>query len=185
MPTVTIGDDSFEAYVSVAEADSYIAGSITDAAVTWRAETDADDKARAVVEATRLLDRMTWLGTKTGGSDQTLAWPRANIDDVDDYVIPQKIADATCELAMMLLDGSTEMLSEPSTAPKTRRMKAGSVEIEYFRDANGRATRLPLTVHELVKDWLGGSTPSLAGAIATGVDGESAFSQTFGFSRGI
>lgn len=77
--------------------------------------TGADDtKNRALVEAQRELDGLTWIG-KRASSTQALSWPRdwaVNPDDPNgDYyastVVPQRLKDAQCELAFMFLKAGT------------------------------------------------------------------------------
>ena len=74
--TVTIGTDTFSVYAltSAAEADlkTYMAGRFGTGA--YDAAT-SNDKKKALVTATRMLDRVVqWSGTKTG--TQPLQWPR-------------------------------------------------------------------------------------------------------------
>jgi hypothetical protein len=169
MPTVTISGTDYDVYADVATADEFLAADFS--ATLWRAETDEDQKARALVTATRLLDRMEWLGNKTD-VDQPLEWPRSatGLDDVDPDVVPQAIIDGSVVLAKLIHSGS-KVDSSASTSSNIRRQKAGSVEIEYFFPLED-GTRLPTEVMELVSRYLAGGL-GLGGAIASGTCGKS------------
>jgi hypothetical protein len=59
----------------------------------------ATDRGKALVMATRAIDRLNYHGEKTD-PDQTLQFPRLN-----DTEVPQDIKDACAEEALALLDG--------------------------------------------------------------------------------
>ncbi len=166
MGTVVIGSNSYFSYSDVANADIYLdASSNADA---WRASDD-DIKGRALVSGTRILDRLLWKGEKTD-IDQPNAWPRKNtgITGLDDDETPQAIVDADCELATSIVDGN-DWTNQQTTANGTQSLKAGSVEIVYFRGAEGTALPLPLAVWQLIAPYLaGGST--LTDAQSTGTE---------------
>lgn len=170
MATITINSSDYETYADVATADEYLAGDF--GATRWQAEADDDSKGRALVTATRILDRMCWLGDKAVAA-QLLAWPRTGtgLSDIDDDEIPQDVIDASVVLAKLIHAGST-VDSTPSTASNIKRQQAGSVSIEYFRPGES-PTRLPIAVHEMIKRYFCGG--GYAGVIASGVDGCSAF----------
>lgn len=182
--SVQIGSTSYASYASVEQADAYLAAAIH--ATNWWTATD-DTKARALVSASRMLDRQDWLGDKTD-PDQVLAWPRSNtgVDGVEDDVIPEPIVSAAIELALALVDGAT-VQTDANTSQKIQSISAGSVSISYFRGAEGVARRFPLIIHELVRDYLSGSA-GLAigtGSIAFGVDGESSLENDYGLTGPI
>ena len=74
-------------------------------------------KEKALIQATSMLDEyFNWFGSILD-EDQRLRWPRYSAYDRDGYVydeeeIPEEIKNATCELALRLLQGDT--LTEPS-----------------------------------------------------------------------
>lgn len=170
MTTVTINAIDYDVYADVTTADEFLAADFS--ATLWRAETDDDQKARALVTATRLLDRMDWLGSKTD-VDQALQWPRSDtgLDEVDPDEVPQAIIDGSIVLAKLIHAGS-KVDSSTTTTSNVKRQKAGSVEIEYFFPFEDGA-RLPTEVWELVSRYLSGSGSTLGGAIASGTCGES------------
>lgn len=163
MPTVTIGTTGFPTYASAAQANAYLSADFT--ASAWRAETDADNKARAIVTATRVLDRLIWPGSMTE-SDQDNAWPRVNtnVPGVVDDEVPTAIVNASIELANIILTG-TDVLNNDTTNP-IHRQAAGSVSIEYFR-ALEDPSRLPLAVQELIAPYLGNVGQSLIQSFGT------------------
>lgn len=176
MPTITIDGTDFDAYATVATADDYMVAAYHGA--TWRAAL-ADDKARSLVTATRLLDRQVWQGRKASDA-QALDWPRSGIAGVDDSAVPQAVVDATCELALSILDGSS-VQTNATTEEQAKRLKAGSVEIENFRlsSSTDGAPRFPQIVHELVGQWLASSAPLTATSAGTDA---TALSTDYGFT---
>lgn len=85
-----------EAYATTEEAQAYFNGRLnTDA---WD-DASTSDKQASLIMATRLIDRLNFLGDKTS-DDQTLQFPR-----YDDSSIPDDIKYACSEIALALLDG--------------------------------------------------------------------------------
>jgi hypothetical protein len=163
MATVTIATVDYEVYADIETADAYLAADF--GASLWRAEADEDQKARALVTATRILDRQLWPGQKED-PDQALAWPRTGtgISGVEDDEIPQPIIDASIILAKLIHAGS-KVDDQATTDTGIKRQKAGSVEIEYFIPTTD-PSRLPVAVMELIGPFLGGA--GFAGSIASG-----------------
>jgi hypothetical protein len=83
-------------YVSIEVAQEYF-----DTRMIHESWTDATetDKLRAVITATRLIDRLNFAGAKAV-TTQSLEFPRDS-----DTEIPESIEIACCELAYQLLDG--------------------------------------------------------------------------------
>lgn len=109
---VTVGGASANSFASDAEADAYHANRLNSGA--WTAASE-DDQARALIEATRDLSMLGFLGTRVD-SVQVLSWPRFNAVNPDGLsafevfgttVIPQRVKDATCELALEFLRAGT------------------------------------------------------------------------------
>lgn len=173
MASISIGGNSYYVYGLVAEADVYFGGAIH--ADAWR-EAEEETKSRALVTASRILDRQDWRGTKTAAG-QNLAWPRTGtgIDGVTDNTIPAVIVNASFELALSLIEGS-DVQTSASTASNVKRMKAGSVEMEYFRGLDSAATRFPIIVSELIGDYLASGAGYVGGGFVSGVDCKSRFS---------
>lgn len=187
---VVVGTDS---YVSNAEAIAYLADAINGQG--WASLTVAEQD-RALITATRMIDRARWQGSKTVDT-QTLAWPRTDVtcfsNAVASDVVPDRIKIGQIELANLLsIRASVE--TNPTGAQTTglRRVQAGTVQIEFFaRNDNADIAslrRFPTVVHELIGCLLQGAVDNL-GNIAFGVNAESSFEETdlnqFGLFRGI
>jgi hypothetical protein len=162
----TAGAANANSYADVATADAYL-GACADshaAAAAWRALSstgaDADTKARALIEATRRLDLLTYTGDLAAPLTQRLQWPRAwvrdprrgSIDprlepgvplagDLTAYLatdsVPRWIADATCELAAELV--AADAFGQDPQGNVKRKSIAGAIETEYFEP--GRVAR--------------------------------------------
>ncbi|MBI5386764.1 MAG: hypothetical protein HZA90_19000 [Verrucomicrobia bacterium] len=115
------GKADANSYASVADGDAYFEGHLY--ATQWTAA-NADNKAKALVFATRLIDaERQFNGVKTTAV-QALQWPRSNCPNPDaaaesgaaaavlvDDQVPPAVVKATCELAKELL------LQDRTTAP--------------------------------------------------------------------
>jgi hypothetical protein len=169
MPQVSIGSDDYLSYADLDTADTYLAASVTVAG--WADATD-DAKGRALVSATRLLDRQTWIEGYT---------------TFDARAAVQAIVDACCELAGLFIDGTTDVLTSSTTEQSTKSLKAGSVAIEYFRQNPALAARFPTNVQELIGPYLAGSSAaaSIAAPYAGGTDVCSQFDRDYGLTGGL
>lgn len=98
----TPGGAAANAYLTVEDADAYLAGRVD--ASAWTAA-DADTRIRAVISATRRLDQERYQGGRYT-AEQALEWPRWGVvaeGAARFQAIPQKIKTATAELALALL----------------------------------------------------------------------------------
>lgn len=117
MPTVvaTVGGSTSNSYVEVAEADTFFDERLQ---VTAWTGASADDKARAVIQATRRIDQEQFVGhpvrpltdRSASGTTQALQWPRYNAQAPDGWwydqdVIPERVKRATMLLAHAILAG--------------------------------------------------------------------------------
>lgn len=108
----TPGDPAANSFVSVAEADAYLNNDLN--ASAWTGESNPDQKSRAVIAATRELTVLDYIGLRQSIT-QALAWPRrfANNPDspflfyYDADVIPDRVKNATCDLALEFLKAGT------------------------------------------------------------------------------
>lgn len=151
---VTINGVEYDTYVSVTQVDEYANGSLT--AGAWEALTN-DDKGRVIVSVTRWIDSQCWKGEKVD-PDQPLAWPRT----IGNYA---SIEVASIQLSLLLaanpdLANQSMGLVAATADGGTKRLKAGSVEIEYFRKldftifGNGMVSPFPVGIMRLIGDWL-------------------------------
>lgn len=146
-------------YVSVADADTYHGDRGNDG---WTG-TDAVKQA-ALIKATQFIDGtyafiannaqrdpLTGFGGPLVSNDQALSWPRVNVIDKQNRPItgvPQKVKDATCELALLAL--SDDLL--PTEDRATKREKVGDLEVEYM-DSAANHKRYPY-VTRLLRDLI-------------------------------
>lgn len=117
----TVGGASANSFVLLTEAQTYMDARLNESA--WESAT-TDSKNRALVEATRELSaRNDWCGRRASDT-QALAWPRdwainpddPNLSYFSSSTIPQRVKDATCELAHQFIKAGTTDISElPST----------------------------------------------------------------------
>lgn len=83
-------------YLTSEEAQEYFDGRLN--TEVWEDATE-ENKEKALTMATRILNRLNYLGDKTDSAQEN-QFPR-----FADSVIPQNILDACCEIALALLDG--------------------------------------------------------------------------------
>lgn len=106
------------------------------------------DAEAALIRATAAIDiryRGQFSGTKTNGRDQALQWPRSGAVDAEGLAIasdeiPQEVIDATCEASIRELTEAGSMLPDLDRGNNIKRLKAGSVEIEYGSNASSVTT---------------------------------------------
>lgn len=177
MATVDIEGVDYFAYADLETADAYLNGEFGDRADAWR-DAEVIDQKRALVSGTRVIDGKGWLGTKTD-PDQPGAFPRTGLfyadgTPVPDDEVPVEVTNASIELAAMLNNGE-EINPAAGRTTTARRLKAGSVEIENFRQF-GPVGTLPNSILAALGLWLSGSGGAgLAGSEAYGTCGKSAF----------
>lgn len=174
-------------YATITEANDYLDNSVR--ATSWETALD-DDKARALITATRLIDKQCLVGDQTD-PDQPLHFPATGVvdhegDEVPDDEVPLWITYATIELAFELTVNAA-LESSANTGSNTKRLKAGSVEIEKFRPGDVLGSkgvkRFPTVVQEYLAPFL---TKGAGSAEAFGSDQQSQFDNcdTYGRSEG-
>jgi len=198
MGTVSISGKSFTIYGEQSDdsgappvsATTYFIGQIN--ATGWDAASTSD-RAKALVSATRILDKQLWAGSPTTPG-QAQAWPRTGATDLDGNaigtsVIPDEVVYATYELAgAILTTASVGTAAGQGTNVKRElsREKVGELEVEteteYFTPTIGNpklASRFPAIVQEYLRGLLA------SGAIAATVTGSAASNfaeDDFGFN---
>lgn len=166
---VVIDGREYTIYCSLAEADAY------HFSAAWHAASQAD-RSRALVFATRWLDRLRWSGV---ANSAPLAWPRtgATCDGiaVTSTEVPEAICQATFELALAAIIDPT-LMTTPGGAAPVKSVTAGSASVTFV-DSNrsGALARsgLPTNVEALIRCLRATSTP--VGGLSTGTDVESEF----------
>lgn len=123
-------------YVTVAEADAYFETRLDVAA--WEDLTDENQKAKALVTASMILDELEWTGVAIS-VDQSLAFPR-NGSYFDpklgmcillDSNVPDRVIVATYELAYHLLNNDG-LLDDTGTVED---LQVGPVNLSKVRSA--------------------------------------------------
>lgn len=157
MAEITIGTGTYEAFISVEDADAYLAADIS-RALAWALLND-DAKGRALVSATRMLLAMPWCA------------------ELPDPAVPQPepLPSVTAMLAADLA-ASPDLFADASGNSNIKRAKAGSAEVEFFSPVDG-GPPLPLALWNiLLSAGLmcpngNGSDVTLDGAIPSGICG--------------
>ncbi|QBQ71173.1 head-tail connector protein [Shewanella phage S0112] len=180
---VIVGTNS---YGSLAEADAYHSEGITGAA--WDAYTDPQKEA-GLVSATRILESGSYQGEKENPT-QTLKFPRSGVVcggiAVDPSETLESAKQAEFEYALILLQTPAVANSLVYGATNTKRLKAGSAEIEYFRPQEG--TKYPPVILRLLGCYLSSSLSGLDGigdTYASGTCDESTFDSDYSRVRGF
>lgn len=141
MPTVTIDSTNYDAFADVATADSFLNAKAGSAGVWDSTPTPTvDEKGRALMTATRWI--INWVRDKVTD---------ANVPDPTSTPVNAVIEEATIELAYQLVVDST-IQDNATTGSNTKRVKAGSAEVEFFRPTDGKS--FPEIVNRLLLAWL-------------------------------
>lgn len=175
MASVTISTKSYFSYASLAQADLYLNASV--AAEDWQSEDTSDDlKGRGLVTGTRWINSVSWAGEPDDPSTGN-AFPRKGQD------IPTAIINATIELANLLI--TDPELQSDLADPSIKRLKAGSVEIEYTSGALANTqVPFPKFIMDMVRPYLGDtSIGNSGGAKAFGVHYQSKFLWPYSYTR--
>jgi len=151
MADVTIGSSTYQSFVSPADATVYLAADFAREPV-WSAVTDADQKGRALVTATRiLLARVPW----------------ATVPDPAGAVDPA-IQNATSMLGADLISNPA-LAQNPSQASNVRRAFAEGTGVEFFKADDATVTPIPGDIFAvLMAAGLLGSNADAAGPYFSG-----------------
>lgn len=162
----TPGDADANTYATLAEATAYLEPRLNTSA--WDDVASEETQKAALVEATREMDLLPWRGTRVTVT-QALAWPREDVpipdlpDDVSvssdaaEYsttAIPDRIKDATIELALEFLRSGSTDLSKPDPDRDVIRKKIDVIETEWAKDRRPRGLarfpRILARIHPLL-----------------------------------
>jgi hypothetical protein len=131
-------------YVTVEDAENYFEFRLH--ASAWE-DAENDDKCRALVTATRLIDRLNFAGLRTADYNrlQPINWliPQPRTLDPSSLpgqnfefprngsvTIPQDIVDAACEIALALLDGVDPELEMQGLGTVSQRFAAAGTTFD-------------------------------------------------------
>lgn len=148
----TAGAADANVYATLAQADAYHEAHMHGGA--WRSAL-VEDKHRALLTATRLLDQhLVWAGAAASAT-QRLAWPRTGLLDPNRNVlsstaIPERLAEACAELARQILEEDRTADSEIEAKGLTS-LSVGSISMT-FKSAQVVKV-LPDAVWYLVNLW--------------------------------
>lgn len=125
------GLSTAESYISVADADTYIAA-FKGADTTWDAATESA-KEIAARQATQYIDGFyNWIG-EVYSSTQALDWPRNYVYDERGYLvegIPTNLEQATAEVMFLAIAG-TSLTEDVTKASRVTREKVDVIEVDY------------------------------------------------------
>jgi hypothetical protein len=167
----TVGGTTANSYLTLAAADAIVETML--GTVAWTGATE-NNRIRALVTATRGLDTLTWIGTRTT-TTQALAWPRTDAScDGTDYAsdaIPSQLSYATFDLANALLTTPTLLQTPPSSDTALvpgipnrtlSRIKLAVMELDFRTDISAGAQAIvnPLTALPHLATVLGCLTTS-------------------------
>jgi hypothetical protein len=146
--TIVLFDNS---YVTLEEADDYL----DSRSARWVSATE-EQKERALVQATSLLDELPWLGQSLT-ADQPLAWPRSRFSYYDpsfvrvlettESDVPRRVKTAVFNQALHLV--TYPELFEASEVQSYERIKVGPIELED-RDTDSQRS-VPTMPYRTVK----------------------------------
>lgn len=186
--TITIATVDYTSYASLVEANERLA--VDPVRGTAWALLDDDQKGANLVAATNRLDLLNWGGSKTGAADTQLnAWPRTGLTYKDGTAVSTTEVPLEVEAATILIAGDITLSASAAEAgtsgSNTKRVKAGSAEVEFFRPTIPGAALQNEAAFKLVSCFLA-SSGGLFG-VATGTDGGSSFCDPSspGFSEGL
>ena len=139
----TVGGSAANSFVTVAEMTAYCEGRLN--ASVWVASATQEP---ALVEAARELSALEWQGI-TVTDTQALTWPRQYVLNVDSAlglyyatsVIPKRVKDAACELALQFLKAGT---TDVASAPTTDGILEKTVDVLTTKYADSRAQKAGL-----------------------------------------
>lgn len=156
-------------YGTYAAAVIYIDGQFGDAYRAWEA-LDVADRKRALLGATRYLDRQVW------GDDYDTFAAR---DAIEAFQLAcYELAALAAEDASVL--GATDQSSNISS------VGAGGASVTYFNPTSvesGSASKLPPILMQLLADYMGAADVVVVGGYSQTGDCESAFSDCEDFDR--
>ena len=201
MPSsVTIGSDTYNIYGTLAEADTHLNAQFG-IGTNWTALAE-DDRERALVQGSNVLDLLDWQGTRVDtATPQPRAFPRVGLPEcdgvqpsaVDD---PLRIEQASYELAYLISQGQFSVIvssSAATNAANLKKVEAGSAAVEFFspgsRQSFTGSADLPPVVLALVECLLASSAPgvdtSAAQAFGTGQCSEFDVADRYNFDEGL
>lgn len=156
MQTITISSNDYDSYASVSTADAYLLPDIGYS--TWATKT-TDEKGAYLIQSTRFLDALSW---------------KDDYDTQTERETVQQIIDACIKIASLFSQGSTDWIGGSAPDDSTKRLKAGSAEIEYSSRPwfAQKSINWPPYIYMLLKDYLSSNNSLTSiGLYTYGTDG--------------
>lgn len=151
----TAGATNANTYCTLAEAETYHDSRVEHE--SW-ADANNDEKNKALLMATRLLDDLyEWAGFPTN-EDQALQWPRNAVMDrhnwnsIDIDTIPERLKQAQAEFAAQLL-AEDRSLDYDVERYGLNSLRAGPVSMAFKQYAKAKV--VPDAVQNLIPSWWG------------------------------
>ena len=146
---LTVGTNS---YISVADADLYFADRLNSA--VWTGAVAVGLKDQALIQASQIINNKQFVGIRTVPT-QSLSFPRAGVylDSVllDSSVVPKNVIDATCELAIWLLQSD---YTEPDALSQFGKVQLGPIAVETKTSSSTSvAKKTPPMVNDLLRPF--------------------------------
>lgn len=135
---LTVGTNS---YVDASYAESYFEDRFHDYLVDW-ADIDDDSKDKLLITATGHIDGLFTFSGEKADESQVLEFPRYDPEN-DSPVVPDKVKQATCELALFIYNYGSEILPAPESI-KMDKMKI---------DVSSQGLMIPAAVSGLLKEY--------------------------------
>ena len=155
--TITRNSNDYGVYATVAEADIYLEPD-PELGDNWEEVTDIN-KERRLIAATRRLDRFVWLGEKTGGRAQDLAWPRTGLKYADGTAIATDELPREIELGAILLAGDLDIDLAASAGGSAQAVRGQTIgrksEMFFYNEVSSLEELLPESIFEQLRLWLG------------------------------
>ncbi|MBL4904288.1 MAG: hypothetical protein JKY62_16820 [Desulfocapsa sp.] len=167
---LTVGSNS---YGSRTEANTYFGDSINSDIWTAFSNTKKD---QGLVEATRLLERELWQGTKEVAL-QDLHFPATGVTDcagvaVDPADTLETAKVGQFEYALALLNKPSLLNSTDATGTNLKQAGAGSAKVIFFKPKKG--SKYPLQVLSVMKCYFAGSDGG-TGMVSSGTGDSTSF----------
>lgn len=142
-------------YATLAQADQYHDNRVA-SGTTWGGSSE-NEKIRALLWATELMESLwDWNGAVTN-TTQVLAWPRSGLWDrnnnaLDEDTLPQPVIDAQSEFARQLLV-SRRADDNPTEQESLEELKAGPITLKFSESGTYNKIVPDAVFHLIPEDW--------------------------------
>lgn len=163
--------DESNSFIDIASAAIYYSGRLYSEA--WESINEEDLKARALIWGSSLISKsFRWKGQRKSQA-QILAFPRYGVVDSDGYTldyntVPILIKDATCELALRLVQSNPA--SDSPLDSGLKELKVSSIILKFDKDSildgsGGDANGIPENIVSIFADYVDSSMAATGGVM--------------------